>query len=73
MTFRPDTSFPFLAVARRHGAAYEHVLMLASLVEGSLFVAEGPLASDVVAAVLAEAARRRVVELDAEYPAKVQR
>lgn len=62
MTFRPDTSFPFLAVARRHGAAYEHVLVLATLAEiGPLFEPDGPLACDVVAAVLAEAARRRVV------------
>jgi hypothetical protein len=33
-TFRPDTSFPFLKIAREHGVPYERVLKIADQLDG---------------------------------------
>ena len=33
VTFRPDTSFPYLALARQHGCAYSLVLTISDMVE----------------------------------------
>ena len=67
MTFRKDTSFPFLAVARRCGVPYEKVLRIADTMKFlpvshvGYWAANDPLIAAVVSAMDAEHERRKTV------------
>lgn len=65
LTFRPDTSFPFLAIARRHNVSYQSVLTIAEGIEdGSIHVGKfvGGTMGDIKGAVEAERERRKLVK-----------
>jgi hypothetical protein len=62
ISFRKDTSFPYLKIARENGVPYAKVLHIAGVIEGGA-IPSGPTASDplvklIVAAAKAEQARR---------------
>ena len=63
-TFRKDTSFPYLALARQHGVLYGTVLRVAEQIENNEAVAPhlSELAHLVSAAVMCEHHRRRSVK-----------
>jgi hypothetical protein len=67
MIFRPDTSFPFLKIAREAGVPYAKVLHIADVI-GSGAIPSGPTARDplvllIVKAVAAESERRELQEV----------
>lgn len=60
--FRPDTTFPFLKIAREAGVSYRYVLFIAEMIEsGELWLTTHPLFALVDDAVLAERRRRATV------------
>lgn len=62
ITFRPDTSFPFLKIARENGVPYDKVLAIADEIEThGLGQWGGPLAILVDKAITAERERRAKV------------
>lgn len=68
VTFRPDTSFPFLALARRCGVEYSFVLFLAGMIEsGELWLTAHPLVAAVDEAVTAERRRRATIAHNAMH------
>jgi hypothetical protein len=61
-TFRPDTSFPYLAIARRLSIQYPVILQIADHIERGEHMREGHLVWESVArAVEAEKKRRAAV------------
>lgn len=57
-TFRPDTSFPFLKIAREFGTNYATVLRIAEAIEAGYDYARQPMHIAIAVAVAVERHRR---------------
>lgn len=67
-TFRPDTSFPFLKIARERDCDYRQVLVVAEMIErGDLWWLATPTVAAIAAAVGAEAQRRATIIHNARH------
>lgn len=61
-TFRPDTSFPFLALARKLDVPYAYVLWVADAIERGNTDENGRVSRHIHATMRAEAIRRSIVQ-----------